>query len=957
MKKTKDRIQDRIKKCIPFLLFILGSFFISFSTAQVQAEENAKVIRIGYTDFEGFIDKNADGSFSGYGIDYLNEISKYTGWEYEFVFDSWEDHMESLKNGKIDFLMHAQKTEEREEKFLFSKYMSGSETNLLYVRSDDERYFYNDYENFDGMKVAALADSFQSEEFQRFAKEKGFQYDFCPYDTAQECFEALDGQKVDAVIMGSLVMKSDYKIVSRFGADPYYFITAKKNQEIMNQLDDAMSHIIAEKPFFTEELYEKHYSGKGLYAEASFTKDEIAYIENAGTITLAFLPNRKPFSYINEQSGLDGIIVNIMQAVEEKSGLHFEYVMMEAGQTVPEYLAEEPDTLVAGIMEKNPLFQENDYVLSDVMYTDEVALACVRNINYEVDAQENTYTLVIPRSYIALKSYISQNAPQFEVVEATNTEECLDMLIRGEVDFMAQNVNVMMPLLQKPCYEKITVLPTFFMDEDMGVVGKDTEENEILIGIINKSLTAISEKEMQQFTVNHTITNGYKFTWQDMLYKFRTPIIIISTLFVALLVVLVLFIIMKKRNYENICLKNEELAKAVAQANAANAAKSEFLARMSHEIRTPMNAIVGLTGICKNYKTEPNRIEEYLGKIETSSKLLLDIINDVLDMSAIESNKIKIANQPFHLKETLDSVATIYYAQCRQKNVDFVMKTEELWNEQIIGDELRLKQVLMNLVSNAYKFTPSGGCVTVEAKEISKKDGKVYYNFSVSDTGEGMEEEMLGRLFLPFEQENAETAKKHGGSGLGLSITKNLVELMSGSISCQSEKGEGTTFLVSIPFEIVKEEKEEVCECEMGEAHEVNLSDYDFTGYKVLVADDNDFNADIAYELLDLVHMKMDRAENGKQACEMFEKSAKGEYAAILMDVQMPEMDGYEATKVIRSSMHPDAANIPIYAMTANSYTEDISMAFHVGMNGHIAKPIDTAVLFEILKKIIGNQT
>lgn len=951
-KKDKQRKRQTGGKLAACLLLFLGLVF--FFQPQVQAEETTEKIRIGYTDFEGFIDMSRSGTYSGYGVDYLKEISEYTGWEYEYVYDSWENLIKSLEAGEIDFLMHAQRTEERSEKFLFSKYMSGSETNLLYVRSDDERYYYNDYDSFNGMKVAGLADSFQNEEFERLVEKKGFSYDFYSYNTTQACFDALDEGKVDAVIMGSLVMKSDYKIVSRFGADPYYFITAKSNQELMNQLDDAMAQIIAEKPFFTSELYEKHYSGMGLCADASFTKEELEYIEHAGTITLAFVPNRKPFSYLNEQSKLDGIVVNLMEAVAEKSGLQFEYVMMDAGQTVPEYLAKEPDAVVAGIMEKNPLFQTEEYVLSDVMYSDEVALACMRKTAYEVDAPDKSYKLAIPRSYIALKDYIRQNAPQFEIVEAKSTEECLNMLVRGEVDFIAQNVNVMMPLLQKPYYEKVTVLPTFFMDEDMAVVGKETDENEILMNIINKSLASISEKEALQYTVNHTITNAYEFTWLDMLYKFRTPIIIISTLFIALMSVIVLFSVMKRRNYENIRLKNEELAQAVAQANAANDAKSEFLARMSHEIRTPMNAVLGLTSICKNYTTEPKRIEEYLSKIETSSKLLLDIINDVLDMSAIESNKIKIASQPFYLKDTLESVSTIYYAQCRQKNVDFVMHMEKMRKEQVIGDELRLKQVLMNLVSNAYKFTPAGGSITIEAKEVSEREGKVYYNFSVTDTGAGMDEEMLKRLFLPFEQEDAETAKKYGGSGLGLSIAKNLVELMSGSISCKSKKGVGTTFLVSIPFGVGAVEEAQQTETE--EVHEVHLEDYDFTGYKVLVADDNDFNADIVYELLDLVHMKMERAENGLQVCEMFEKSEKGEYLAILMDVQMPEMNGYEATKEIRNSSHEDAATIPIYAMTANSYTEDVSMAFHVGMNGHIAKPIDTAVLFEILKKIVENR-
>jgi len=267
-----------------------------------------------------------------------------------------------------------------------------------------------------------------------------------------------------------------------------------------------------------------------------------------------------------------------------------------------------------------------------------------------------------------------------------------------------------------------------------------------------------------------------------------------------------------------------------------------------------------------------------------------------------------------------------------------------------MGDVLRLKQVFLNLVSNAYKFTPSGGTITITAKEVSERDDKVFYNFKVSDSGEGMTEEMLGRLFKPFEQESASTAKSHGGSGLGLSIVKNLVELMSGSISCESEKGVGTTFLVSIPF-VIPEEQKVVEEAEIEEIEETKT--YDFKNRKVLLADDTEFNADILTDLLAMVNMQVDWAENGRIAVEMFERAEVGQYEAIFMDIQMPEMDGYEAAKAIRASAHPEAKTIPIYAMTANTFTEDVNEAFHAGMNGHLEKPIDTALVYEILQKII----
>lgn len=274
--------------------------------------------------------------------------------------------------------------------------------------------------------------------------------------------------------------------------------------------------------------------------------------------------------------------------------------------------------------------------------------------------------------------------------------------------------------------------------------------------------------------------------------------------------------------------------------------------------------------------------------------------------------------------------------------------------EQVQGDVLRLNQVLLNLISNAYKFTPEGGSIRVTVSELPMQQEQFFYKFVVTDTGEGMSEEMQERLFLPFEQEEAETAQHHGGSGLGLSIAKNLVELMGGSISCQSKKGVGTTFTVSLPLaHAVDEKKQKAEETGEGEAEEDASESYDFGGRRILLAEDTGMNAEIVTELLELVNMHVDHAWNGEEAVERYMESAPGTYMAVLMDVQMPGMNGYEAAKAIRAqkSSRPDAGEIPIYAMTANAYTEDISAALNAGMNGHIAKPVDTAALYRLLKK------
>lgn len=919
-----------------------------FRTVPIREGET---VRIGYIGYAGFITEMPDGTYEGYGVEYLEEIAEHTGWEYEYVYDSWESLLERLAAGDIDFICHAQKTPAREETYLFSKYSIGTESNVLYVREDDSRYYYNDFDAFNGMKIAVLVDSYQNTEFSDYAQKKGFDFCFVPYEKEEECFAALDTKEVDAVAMGSLALRPEYKVVCRFGSDPFYFMSGKENQKMMDALDDALGQITASGPSFQADLYQKYYGDLTGEQEVTLTRAETEYIREADTIRLAFLPSRKPFSYVDEDGKIAGITVDIMKLVEARSGLHFAYTMMPDGMRAEEYLELHPDAFVAGIMTDNPEFKINEFLLSDTMYADDVSLACISGKEYNVDAGDAAYKLAIPRSYVALEDYIKRNYPQFEVIRCSGFEECLRMVLDEEADFAAQNVNVIKPYLANPHYENITVLPTFFMEENMGIVSLNTEEHAMVTSILNRCIETITARELEQFTVNHTVANAYRLTWEDMLYKFRYPLIVIGFLIVMVIAMMQAFIILRRRNYRRLEEKNVQLAGAIVQANHANQAKSQFLARMSHEIRTPMNAIVGLTKLARNHKDEPVQIIEYLDKIETSSKVLLGIINDVLDMSAIESNKLKIAQQPFMMREIIKSIYTVYSTQCRQKGILFEMDADGIKHDCLRGDGLRLNQVLLNLISNAYKFTPEGGKIIVTVEELSGQGEKAYYKFTVADTGEGMTEEMLGRLFQPFEQEGADTAQKHGGSGLGLSIAKNLVELMGGSISCQSQKGEGTRFTVSIPF-LVDKKEQEAAACAAGETEQANAEkSYDFGGRRVLLAEDTEMNAEIAKELLLLVNMQTDHAWDGKEAVEMFAAAKPGTYAAVLMDVQMPKLNGYEATAAIRALKHPDAATVPIFAMTANAFTEDVSAALNAGMNGHIAKPIDTELLYETLRK------
>jgi signal transduction histidine kinase/CheY-like chemotaxis protein len=496
------------------------------------------------------------------------------------------------------------------------------------------------------------------------------------------------------------------------------------------------------------------------------------------------------------------------------------------------------------------------------------------------------------------------------------------------------------------------------MQESAGIVGSATDGNRTLLAIIDRCIGSITDQEITQITLDYTSSMEQEITFTDMLYRFRYPVITIALLVAAVIGLLVAFILMRRRNYRRLEINNVRLAAAVRDAQRANDAKSRFLARMSHEMRTPMNAIVGLTTLAQHAKeTGGETVQGYLDKISVSSKMLLGMINDVLDMSAIESDKLKLIREKFSLKSQLEAIVYVYEAQCRGKDIAIELDRTHLVHERVIGDSLRLNQILLNLVSNAFKFTPAGGKITIFVEEIqpeAEERQKINYRISVTDTGEGISEEMMERLFMPFEQETADTAAHYGGSGLGLSIARNLAEYMGGDISCESKKGAGATFTLTIP--LVVDESIEIGQGRSGqkmsdEPKERDITDFDFTGYTVLLAEDTKMSADILKDMFALCNLNLDWAENGAVAVDKFAASERGKYLAILMDVQMPVMDGYEATEAIRAMEREDAATIPIYAMTANAFEDDIEHAKRAGMTDHLTKPVDINALCEIIEK------
>jgi signal transduction histidine kinase/DNA-binding response OmpR family regulator len=1035
----------------------------------VSAESSVKTLKVAFVQMEGFFEYDGQGNPTGYGVELMNEISKYSGYQFEYVEASdWSDTKGMLLDGTADVRMPGTMPSTPSTTLAYtSESIMDTYLSVMTLSSRTDLY-YKDYDHFPEMKVAITSSQYKNIDTSLLS-EMGITEDnlvFC--DDYSQCRSELDDGTVDALISNIMDLSSDMKVLARFDNIPTY-ISMRIDDPDIDVINEALKDIKMDNPSFLTSLYDKYYSAR---SETPLTRSEQEYIDSVGTIKVGMLPNRYPVSSLDESTGeLSGINEDITSWISEKTGLKFEYVALEETQVPTDALAEGTIDLFCGSIRTTAFENDSSLQVSETFNTMSIAVVKKKSSTYDPDAN---LTVVTNKAFKGIRDYIEANYPNWTIVYGENNTDCLNMLLEGKADILLQNVYVMDYLLQKPKYSSLEILSTSFVqEEDVFLTSSSTDTR--LMSIINKAVKSMPEDTLNQIIVANTSAKPYQFTVGDFFDKYRTPIIIIGILVLLLLGLLVGFLIIRQKTLNVLKQKNAQLAEAYEQARVASRAKSDFLARMSHEIRTPMNAIIGITTLAQDHAEGCPEVKDDLNKISLSSHVLLSIINDVLDMSAIESGKLKIAHDPFDFKTMIASLTTVFYAQCQAKHVNFEVKFNGIIDEQLVGDQLRLNQILMNLLSNAVKFTDRGTVrLSIEHREVQNE--KVYLRFNVSDTGCGMDQDMLARLFQPFEQESAATARNHGGSGLGLSIVKNLVTMMGGAIEVQSEKGKGTTFTVDLPFDrcdtqrqtatvsmkklrvlAVDDDKDardymsavlkrigvrystadsgekaltmfeeartandpfNVCildwkmpgmtgievskqlrakynkdavviiasaydhsevEDEARDAgadrfvtkplfqstlfdllmtlsggklmDQNTAAEYDFTGRHVLLAEDNDMNRMVGAGLLKKAHITCDTAMNGQEALEKFEQSAPGTYDAILMDIQMPVMDGYAASRAIRACGHPEALTIPIIALTANAFTDDVAAALQAGMNDHVAKPIELNVLLSALQK------
>ncbi len=678
------------------------------------------------------------------------------------------------------------------------------------------------------------------------------------------------------------------------------------------------------------------------------TQDEMAYIVNMQKrvqhVYYAAEYDNYPTSFYNTKEGeFQGIAIDILDAIGELLNLTFE-PLNDPGTEWETLLSMLEDGRAAMITELvRTEAREGHFLWPNTAYaTDSYALISKAE-TADISVSEVMYAkvgLIDSSAYAELfEEWFPDNA---NTVYYPSTDTAFDALAKGQVDFVMATQNALLSLtnyLEQPGYKANIVFGRTY-DSVFGF----NRDQALLCSIISKALPLVDTARISDRWTHRV------FDYQGNLAKAQVPILIGSAAVLAIGFIFVIFLLLRIRQMNNnltetVRQRTRELEVQTEAAQVANHAKSDFLARMSHEIRTPLNVIMGMARIAAQSIGQPDKALKSIGEIETASGHLLNIVNDVLDMSKIESGKFDIADEPFLLRSALDEVALMITQRTRDKQIMFFSGHQALPSLCVRGDKLRLKQVIINLLGNAVKFTPKLGIIRFLVHAVKETDTHVTVAFSVEDTGIGMSEEQISHLFTPFEQTDASIAVRFGGTGLGLSISQSLVKQMGGLITVKSEQGHGSTFSFTLTFE-----KADSAEADAGAG---SVDTPNLTGKRILVVEDVELNRMILSELLAETGVDIEEAEDGQQALEMFEKSPPDWYQLVFMDVQMPRMGGYESTAAIRQLDRADARTVPILAMTANAYREDVEKAMACGMNGHLSKPVDIDAVMRVLSSYL----
>ncbi len=939
-RETEKRIRKKDKKkslwisilVLLMLLLVPASVHASEmksngKTAQAMEKEN-KTVRVGYFPYANFQEGGYGEHKQGAGYEYLQKISYITGWKYEYVYGSFKECLDMLADGEIDILGSVSYTPERAEAISFSDYAEGTERYWIYTREDHLNLTDGDLKQLNGCRIGVADGSCQKKLLEKWLDSNQLHAEIVVCKGYDEIIKKQDADELDAFVIPALSVDSDFIAIANIGVSDCYFGVSKSRPDLLEELNSALEEINNTKTDYSSKLYAR-YEGKAAinYALNMEEKQWLAAHEN--TIRVGYLKDNLPFC--GEEDGkLTGILGTVLETVQKKYEITIQAVPCSTGIQMNEALQAGEIDIAGPIIQDFYTQEQFQVVLTDKIF--DITPVVIYKGN---DYSSSLSAIAATETSLYSELMVSLLFPDAEIKQYDTQEECLEAVANGKVGatvIPSSKIN----LLNESSLTKSLSFAEMAKRQELGMF--TTRGNRRAATIINKAIDQSSDILNGVVLALNSVSEK-KMTLQDVLAEYAGLVTGVSFAIIFVLLLLVYSLLVSRK-------KQMEALKEAQNANAANIAKTTFLNHMSHDIRTPMNAIVGFTDIALKLKPD-RKVENYLKKIRQSSEYLMTLINDVLDISRIESGKLEYKPVPVDLGDMVNTVLSIARGYTENRDLIFTVSTEKLKNPYVMADELRIREVLLNIISNAVKFTKDGGTISFAAESRPGKDEQhIIVRFRISDTGIGMSEEFQTRIFDEFSQENNGARTSYKGTGLGMAIAKRYVDLMGGKIEVSSRQGVGSTFTVEIPLLIA--------EHVLVEKEEKLRNDIAVRGLHVLLAEDNDLNAEIAVTLLEEKGMIVTRTADGKSALTQFCNTAPGTFELILMDIMMPEMNGYETTKAIRNMPdRPDGKKIPIIAMTANAFAEDIQAALDAGMDGHVAKPVDMGVLLSVITKYI----
>ncbi len=915
-------------------------------------EKQSQIVRIGsFEDTFDYIDKN--GVRRGYGYELLQALAGYTGWKFEYVKCDWSNCFDKLENGEIDIMGDISYTDEREQRMLFSDEAMGEEKYILYADLSNMDLGMSDFKSMDGKRVGVLMDTEPEIMLTEWENKNGIHTEHVNVNNNDDVEKKLANHEIDAFVSleESIWSEQGISSVTMIGKSGIYFAINKERSDIKTELDWAMRKLDQDSPFFKADLYKKYFT---LEYSQILTGEEKSWVEEHGNIRIGFLSNDPAVFSLDEKTGkFTGMLAEYVSYAKDCLG------NQKLKFNIQEY--NDYDEMIQALQEReidmifytgrNPCFaEEKGYALTNTAWTYSL-MAVTDEENFD---EHNVYKVAVPKEKEALKQHIAFCYPQWELVDCDSLDDAADMILNEKADCFLMGASQAMIYDNSRKFKSVPLTKT--MEACFAVRGGAGS----LLSILNKTLKAMLSDMLTSALAIYDSTAD-KVTFSDFV-KDNLIAFFITAIFFALSIISIILVLLRKARKAEAVAKlaanntqklNDKLEIALKKAEDASLAKTRFLNNMSHDIRTPMNVILGYAQLMENElkgKDMPETLE-HLEKMQQSGNLLLSIINNVLDMARIESGRMELDENYCRIEDVRKSLFAVFDEKARKKNIvlHYTMNVE---HEHVLTDVTKVKEIFVNILSNAIKYTPSGGSVMMSVDELPCDElGYMIVRNRVSDTGIGMSQDYMTKIFDAFTREQNTTKSKIAGTGLGMSIVRKYVDLLGGTIDVESELGKGSTITVTLKHKIADE-----CYYVKKHIEESGTGSEILEGRNILLAEDNDLNAEITEAILERAGIKTERVEDGIQCVNMIEKMPAGTYDMILMDIQMPKMNGYKATQAIRCLPDKDKACIPIIAMTANAFEEDKRDALAVGMNGHIAKPIELDKLLSMLAEVIRQQ-